>query len=83
VVFATYRESMTAAERRASVRVQKQLVRRQMRYLLPRMMKLLSPWYDPEQLPVPPQIQAALDFFKTHDPITASFADVRAAIQGA
>lgn len=77
IVFAKYREDMTPAERRRSKRVQRRLVIRQMAYLLPRMLRLLSPFYDPQTLTVTPNIQKALEFYKSKEPILASFADVR------
>jgi len=77
IVFAKYREGMTAAERKRSKRVQRRLIVRQMAYLLPRMLRLVSPFYDPDKLPVTDNIRVALEFFKSREPIVASFADVR------
>lgn len=77
IVFAKYRENMTAAQRKQSKRVERRLVIRQMAYLLPRMLRLFSPKYDPDKLTVTPNITQALEFFKSREPILASFADVR------
>jgi predicted metal-dependent hydrolase len=77
IVLAHYRAGMDAAERRGSIRKQKRLERRQMRYMLPRMIRLLSPFYDPQKLTVPPRIEAALAFYSRPDPITISFADAQ------
>jgi predicted metal-dependent hydrolase len=77
IVFAKYREGMTPAERKRSKRVQRRLVIRQMAYLLPRMLRLASPFYDPEKLAVTDNIRRALEFFKSREPLLASFADVR------
>lgn len=76
IVFAEYRKGMTATERRHSVRVQKRLIRRQFAYLLPRMIRLISPFYDPAKLKVTPPIKAALAFFQASDPISSSFANL-------
>lgn len=75
IVMAVHRADMTAVERRASVRAEKRIVRRQMAYMLPRMVRLLQPYYDPARLAVPPRIAQALDYFRRHDPIRVSFAD--------
>lgn len=77
VVLDRYRAGMSEAERRRSVRTQKRLERRQMRYMLPRMIRLLSPVYDPQKLKVPQQIEAALEFYRRTDPIMISFADAQ------
>lgn len=77
VILAKHREGMTRSERRRSERVERKLVFRQMVYLLPRMTRLLVPFYDPARLRVPSQIAKALEFFKSNDPIKMSFADMR------
>jgi predicted metal-dependent hydrolase len=77
IVFAKYREVMTPAQVRRSKRIQRRLVLRQMAYLLPRMMRIASPFYDPAQLPVSDNIAKALLFFKSREPRLRSFADVR------
>lgn len=77
VVFTRYRAAMTEEQRRASIREQKRVTRRQLMYLIPGLLRLLNPFYDPERLKVPRNIQIALDYFKTREPIGASFADVR------
>lgn len=77
IVFARYREGMTPAEMRLSKRVQRRLVVRQMAYLLPRMLRLLNPRYDPQKLHVSDNIRRALEFYKSREPILRSFADLR------
>ncbi len=77
IVFVKYREGMTPDERRQSKRVQRRLVARQMAYLLPRMLRLVSPFYDPAKLVISRNISSALIFFKSNEPIALSFADVR------
>jgi predicted metal-dependent hydrolase len=77
IVFAKYRESMTPEELKQSKKIQRRLVVRQMAYLLPRMLRLISPFYDPQKLRVTANIQSALEFFKSREPILASYADVR------
>ncbi len=80
IVMAVHRADMTAAERRASVRVEKRLIRRQLAYMLPRMLRLLVPYYDPAGLAVPPRIAQALDYYRRNDPIRISFADAVEAV---
>jgi hypothetical protein len=38
-----------------------------------RMLRILLPWYDPAHLPVPARIEAALDFFRSTNPIERRF----------
>lgn len=77
VILAKYREGMTAEEERRSKRIERRLKIRQFGYLLPRMLRLLSPWYDPQTIEVSPRIRQAMDFFRTMEPILASYADLR------
>jgi predicted metal-dependent hydrolase len=68
-----YRKDMSADELKASKRVTKKLFRRQIIYLLPRMLKIVLPGYDPAKLKVPQRISNALDFFNSTDPITRRY----------
>jgi predicted metal-dependent hydrolase len=63
-------KDLPESERRESLRRSKSLFWRQLRYVAPRMLKILLPWYDPGRLRVPRRIQAALDLFRSGDPIT-------------
>lgn len=73
IIMAKYRESMSPAEIRASKRRHRQLMWRQFRYQLPRMLRLLRPGFDPARLHVPPRVVRALDFFKAQGPIAENF----------
>jgi predicted metal-dependent hydrolase len=77
IVFAKYREGMTPLEQKRSKQTERRLVVRQMAYLLPRMVRLVSPFYNPEKLTVTPNILKALEFYKSREPILSSFADAR------
>lgn len=77
LILVRYREDMTPAERRRSTRIERRLKVRQFAYLLPRMLRLLNPRYDPQAISVSPRVQQAMDFFKTREPILASYADLR------
>ncbi|MET0546479.1 MAG: metal-dependent hydrolase [Caulobacterales bacterium] len=77
IIMAKYRETMTPAEIQHSKRVERRLIIRQMSYLLPRMWRLVNPFYDPEKLPVTENIKKALEFFKSREPLLSSFADMR------
>ncbi|GLR67151.1 hypothetical protein GCM10010909_18320 [Acidocella aquatica] len=70
------RETMTASQRWASRFNQARNIARQFSWAIPRMLQLLSPAFDPAKMPIPPRIQAALDFFKTTDPINETFISV-------
>ena len=70
------REAMTPFRRWASRLHQARNMTRQLAWTLPRMLPLLSPGFDPGKMPVPARIQAALDFFKTSDPINEPFTAV-------
>ena len=56
--------------------VQARNIARQFSWAIPRMLQLLSPAFDPAKMPIPPRIQAALDFFKTTDPINETLISV-------
>lgn len=67
---------LTPAERRASIKREKRLVRRKLAYTLPSMPGLVMPHYDPAKPKVLACIAKALEFYKQRDPIRVSFADV-------
>eukprot|EP00456_Euglypha_rotunda_P084116 TRINITY_DN8421_c0_g1_i2.p1 TRINITY_DN8421_c0_g1~~TRINITY_DN8421_c0_g1_i2.p1 ORF type:complete len:217 (+),score=26.19 TRINITY_DN8421_c0_g1_i2:87-737(+) len=69
LVLEHHRRSMTPTQRKASERQSKHLFWRQLRYVAPRMLKILKPSYNPIQVPVPSRIQAGLDRFRSSDPI--------------
>lgn len=74
LLLSKYRQGMTPAQIKSSKRNHRRLMIRQLSYALSRMLPLLLPGFDPGKLPVPPKIQAALDFFKSTDPINETFA---------
>lgn len=69
IVLQHYRKDMTGDQRKASKTRSKKLFWRQLRYVAPRMLKILLPWYDPAKLHVPPRVQVALDYFQTQGPL--------------
>lgn len=73
VVMRQWRETVPPEERRASIRRHKRLARRQMLFILPRLLFLLRPGFDPARLKVPAKIRAALDYFAGQGPITEHF----------
>lgn len=76
IVMAVHRAGMTPIERKASIRMERRLIRSQLAYMAPRMLRLLIPFYDPARLAVPVRIAQALDYYRRNDPIRISFADV-------
>src|SRR5262249_2133059 len=62
--------TLPPADQEQSHRRSSRLFWRQLRYLAPRMLRILLPWYNPASLPVPPRIQRALDSFRSTGPIT-------------
>ena len=71
LVLKHYTKNLPEQEQRQVLRRSQSLFWRQIRYVAPRMLKILSPWYNPARLRVPRRIQTALDKFRTADPITA------------
>ena len=69
IILKHFGKKMSASERKASVRRSKQLFRRHMIYLVPRIFLVLMPGHDPSKLAVPPRIQRALDFFRNNERI--------------
>lgn len=69
LVLEHYVKDLTPEQRKISQRRSKALFWRQLRYVAPRMLKILLPNYDPARIPVPRRIQAALDFFRSQAPI--------------
>ena len=68
-----YWKDLSAAERKTSQQRSNKIFWRQMFYLLPRMIRIVLPGYNPASLPVPPRVQAALDYFQTSEPITRRY----------
>jgi len=62
-----HNQGLTAADRRASQRRYQHVFWRQMRYVVPRMLRIVIPYYDPARLRVPKRIQAALDTYQSSD----------------
>ncbi|MNR46936.1 hypothetical protein D3C85_1659730 [compost metagenome] len=69
LVLEHYVKELTPEQRKISQRRSKALFWRQLRYVAPRMLKILLPNYDPARIPVPRRVQAALDFFRSQAPI--------------
>jgi uncharacterized protein len=69
IILEHYARQMSAMERKNSKRRSKKIMRRHMRYLIPRMLRIFVPGYHPAKIRVPPRIQAALEFFRSADPI--------------
>lgn len=68
-----YRANLSEDERKASEKRSRAIFRRQMRYLVPRMVRIALPGYDPAKLPVPPRVATALEYFKRTEPITQRY----------
>lgn len=73
IIFDHHRQTLSPAERRESERREAQLTRRMNRYVLPKMLQLLLPAYNPAQHAVPDRIQAALDFYAAVEPTSQRF----------
>lgn len=69
IVLNHYLKDMPEEERTRTLCRSKSLFWRQLRYVAPRMLRILLPGYSPAKLPVPSRIQAALDYFRSTDPI--------------
>jgi uncharacterized protein len=76
IILTKYRTGMSPAEQKRSRRLVSQLKRRQLFAMLPGLMRLVLPGYDPARISVTTQIQCALDFFRDKEPITTNFADI-------
>lgn len=70
IVLKHHTRDMTDAQKKVSARQSKALFWRQIRYVAPRMLRILSPGYSPAKLRVPERIQSALDYFRSDTPIT-------------
>ncbi|MFT4054121.1 MAG: metal-dependent hydrolase [Novosphingobium sp.] len=77
VILDKYRAGMSAAQVKASRRVVSRIKRRQLLHMLPGLVRLVMPGYDPARIAVPEKVRKALDFFRGTGPIVASFADLR------
>lgn len=69
IILNHFAKNLSPEERKASEQRSKKLFWRHMRYLIPRMLKVFVPGYNPAKLPVPARIQAALEFFQSTDRI--------------
>lgn len=69
IVLNHHLQGKSPAEVSASKKVSSKLFWRQIRYMLPRMLPIFLPWYDPAKLRVPPRIQAALGRFLQPEPL--------------
>lgn len=69
VLLERWREGLSPAERAASIRRHRALQRRQNAFVLTRLPRLLSPWFDPARLTVPPKVAYALEHFAGDAPI--------------
>jgi uncharacterized protein len=67
LVLEHYHRELPAEARKASQRRYAAVFRRQMLYLVPRMLRILVPYYDPAKLPASPRIQAALQTYQSDD----------------
>lgn len=70
LVLEHYCRDLSADQRRRSLRRSRALFWRQIRYVAPRMLRILLPGYHPGRLPVPARIAAALERFRSTEPIT-------------
>lgn len=75
IVFRIYRKDMTRAEVRQSKRAFRRFLFDQLRFMLPRMARLLHPRFDPARLPVPREMDEALAYFDALGPISANFGE--------
>lgn len=64
-----YMKDLPEHGRHLARRRSKALFWRQLRYVVPRMLQVMLPWYHPGKLPVPARIQHALHVFSTPDRI--------------
>lgn len=63
VILAAYREGMDETQKRQSRARHRKVVLRQALHMLPRTLRLLSPWFHPRKLPVTPGVARALALF--------------------
>jgi predicted metal-dependent hydrolase len=75
VVFRIHRQGMSPAEVRASKRRFRKFLLGQLGYMVPRMLQLLHPRFDPAKLAVPAAIGAALDYFAGPGPFGDNYGD--------
>ena len=75
VMFRVYRKDMTKAEKKASNRRLRKFLLGMFGYMLPRMLVLFSPGFDPSKMKVSDDIQDALDYFTAQGPISKNFSD--------
>lgn len=75
VLLRQYQAGLSEAERTESQKRHRQLMRRQMAFVLPRLRHLLSPRFHPSRLAVPPKIAEALEHFAGRELITSHYND--------
>jgi uncharacterized protein len=78
VIFKVYCNDMTATQRKVSAKIVKRIKRKQTLYTFPRILSLLSPFFDPAKIKPTQKIQAALEFFASDRPIEEGFVDAYA-----
>lgn len=59
-----FREDMTPAQRKASIKSSRRYFRRYLVWSLPRMAKILIPFYDPSKAPAHPRLKRALERYE-------------------
>jgi hypothetical protein len=69
IILGHYAKQLTDEQREQSRRRSKQLFRRHLRYLIPRMARVFVPGYDPAKVPMPARIRDALERFKSSSPL--------------
>jgi uncharacterized protein len=67
LVLEHHNRELPLEQRKASERRSAAIFRRQMLYLVPRMLRILVPYYDPAKLPGSPRIQAALQTYESSE----------------
>jgi uncharacterized protein len=73
LVLAHHNRDKSEAERNESQQRRDAIFRRKMRYLIPRMLQILLPGYNPARLKTPPRIRRGLEFFRAPDRIDRAF----------
>ncbi|HUD31353.1 MAG TPA: metal-dependent hydrolase [Novosphingobium sp.] len=76
VIFRIHRQGMSRSEVRASKRRFRRFLLGQLGYMVPRMLQLLHPRFDPARLAVPATIHAALDHFGQEGPLSGNYGDM-------
>lgn len=77
LVVAHHQKNLPPEQRKASRRRARALFWRQIRYVAPRMLRIVLPWYNPAQLPESARIAAALAHYAAEGPIRERFDAMR------